>query len=755
MSEPDRGPTPVGMLALRRLGTVPGTRVDTLAETRVMPAVRNVAGHDYCMDAPAPGSARSDAAKSYVPAAFAPRPTAPGTKTMDEPHHAHTPTTAPTGASATLASLGSAALGTAGRSFADLRRPHLNRKALIDWLLWSGAALVAYLTHVPLATLAERWPAFVGILAVAALVRLAVALRFKLYAQSWSRVSFFDLIHIMAALVLAHGLQLVLMASFGRLVPFSLTIWATDLFLSAGALAGIRVVSRYRAERSRDRRAGKATRERKVVLVGAGSAGAMVAREMWRHRERGLTPIAFVDDDPAKQRLMIEGVDVAGTVADLPAVIAERGAHEVVISISMARGPLVRRVQDLVGRTARDVTVRVMPGMLEMLSGDVLISRLRTVHLEDLLHREPVPLQLEPIRSYVDGACVMVTGAGGSIGSELVRQLTRVSPRQLVLVGCGENSLFEINQELLSRGVTTPLAMVVADVSNRERMRQVFERWRPSVVFPAAAHKHVPLMEENPEEAFFNNVVGTRNVAELCAQYDVERFVNVSTDKAVRPSSVMGASKRMAEAVVKEVAQRAGLKGRLVSVRFGNVLGSRGSVVPTFQRQIAAGGPVTVTDPDMQRYFMTIPEACQLLLQAAADPVNASTYLLDMGSPVRILDLAEQLIRLSGLTPYEDIAIEFTGRRPGEKLYEELTTEFESSQVTNNPRIVVVSATDLHGAPLREVFDSMRGMAERGEGERLRRELVALFGREYVLREDADAVPPGEMVTGRPREHTS
>jgi FlaA1/EpsC-like NDP-sugar epimerase len=289
-------------------------------------------------------------------------------------------------------------------------------------------------------------------------------------------------------------------------------------------------------------------------------------------------------------------------------------------------------------------------------------------------------------------------------------------------------------------------------VSNRERMRQVFERWRPSVVFHAAAHKHVPLMEQNPEEAFFNNVVGTRNVAELCADFDVERFVNVSTDKAVRPSSVMGASKRMAEAVVKEVAQRAKLKGRLVSVRFGNVLGSRGSVVPTFQRQIAAGGPVTVTDPDMQRYFMTIPEACQLLLQAAADPVNASTYLLDMGSPVRILDLAEQLIRLSGLTPYEDIAIEFTGRRPGEKLYEELTTEFESSQVTNNPRIVVVSATDLQGAPLREVVDRMRVMAERGEGEQLSRELVALFGREYVPRENGAAAAPTRELVGRPSE---
>ena len=674
---------------------------------------------------------------------------------MDDTHNADTHDSPARGGSTLLASFGIAALGIASRRFADLRSPHLNRKALIDWLLWSGAALVAYLVHVPAAVLAEAWSSVAGLLVITALVRIVVALRFKLYAQSWAQVSFFDLVHLSAALTVAHGLQLLLMLAFDSLVPFSFTVWATDLYLSAGALVGVRALTRYRAEHRRERRAGKATSERKVVLVGAGEAGTMMAREMWRHRERGLTPVAFVDDDPAKQRLVIEGVDVAGTIDDLPAVIAARGADEVVISISPARGPLVRRVQDIAERAARHVDVRVMPGVFELLSGEVSITRLREVRLEDLLRRDPVPLQLEPIRSYVDDACVMVTGAGGSIGSELVRQLTRVRPRQLVLVGCGENSLFEVQQELLARGVTTPLAIIIADVSNRERLRQVFERWRPSVVFHAAAHKHVPLMEANPEEAFFNNVVGTRNVAELCAEYGVERFVNVSTDKAVRPSSVMGASKRMAEAVVKEVAQRPRLKGRFVSVRFGNVLGSRGSVVPIFQRQIAAGGPVTVTDPEMTRYFMTIPEACQLLLQAAADPINAATYLLDMGSPVRIVDLAEQLIRLSGLTPYDDIAIEFTGRRPGEKLHEELTTEFESSRATHNPRIVIVSATDLNGTPLREVLERLRTMAERGEGEQLSRELVALFGREYVPREAADAPSAALPVAARGSGDTS
>ena len=572
-----------------------------------------------------------------------------------------------------------------------------------------------------------------ALMAVTALVRLALVLRLRLHTQSWRRASFYDFVRVARALAAAHGLHAVLLVALMGAIPVTWMVWLADAALSAAALLGVRALSRWRAEhRGNPRRIRVPVGERNVVLVGAGEAGRALVREMWRHRERGLTPVAFVDDDAAKLALVIEGVEVVGAIDALPNVIDAWSVDDVVISITPARGALVRRVQDLSARAARAVSVRVMPGVFELLTGEVSISRLRPVRLEDLLRRDPVPLQLEPIRSYVDGACVMVTGAGGSIGSELVRQLTRVDPSQLVLVGCGENSLFEIHQELTSRGVSTPMALVIADVSNRERMRQVFERCRPGAVFHAAAHKHVPLMEANPEEAFFNNVVGTRNVAELCAEFDVERFVNVSTDKAVRPSSVMGASKRMAEAIVKEVAHRPGLKGRFVSVRFGNVLGSRGSVVPVFQRQIAAGGPVTVTDADMTRYFMTIPEACQLLLEAAVEPVQGAIYLFDMGSPVRILDLAEQLIRMSGLTPYEDIAIEFTGRRVGEKLHEELTTEFESSQATEHPRIVRVSAPDLDGAPLHRVLDHMRRLAVTGQGAQLREELVAQFGREHA-----------------------
>jgi FlaA1/EpsC-like NDP-sugar epimerase len=605
------------------------------------------------------------------------------------------------------------------------RQPRLRRKLLADWAVWSAMAAVALLLHGGARATAEPEGVFL-VWGVAVATRLLLVLRFRLYAQSWSRISFRDMGALAAALVTGHALHLGILAVVWPDASVVALPWLTDALLSFCALVGLRAGSRWWYETRHDL-ASAGGGSKRVLLVGAGDAGASVAREMRRHPSRGLTPIGFLDDDAGKQRLVIEGVEVIGTIDDLPMVLTAWSVDEVVVSVSRARGGVVRRVQDLIAASSADVPIRVIPGVFELLNDEVSITRLRPVRLDDLLQREAVPLELQPVRSYVDGACVMITGAGGSIGSELVRQLTRVAPRQLVLVGCGENSLFEVQNELALRGVATPLAMVVADVSNRERLRQVFDRWRPEVVFHAAAHKHVPLMESNPEEAFFNNVIGTLNVAELCAEFGVERFVNVSTDKAVNPSSVMGASKRMAEAVVQSVARRPGLKGRFVSVRFGNVLGSRGSVVPVFQRQIAAGGPVTVTDAEMTRYFMTIPEACQLLLQAAADPIHGCTYLLDMGSPLRIVDLAEQLIRLSGLTPYEDIDIQFTGRRPGEKLHEELTTALESSRSTGHASIMIVSAAraekDLDAALVR-----MRRMAEAGDSGSLRGELMGLFG---------------------------
>ncbi|RTI10538.1 polysaccharide biosynthesis protein, partial [Thermus scotoductus] len=416
-------------------------------------------------------------------------------------------------------------------------------------------------------------------------------------------------------------------------------------------------------------------------------AGSMVVREMLRHSEAGLYPVGFLDDDPNKRGQTIAGVRVMGTLEALPQVARALEVEEVLVAIPSAPGSVVRKVVEL--SRAAGVRYRILPGVYEILSGRVGISQIREVRLEDLLRREPVRLNLEEIAGYLEGRVVLVTGAGGSIGSELVRQVARFHPEQVVLLGRGENSLFLIEKELEASYPELKYKVAVADVRDRDRLRRVFQLYRPQVVFHAAAHKHVPLMETNPDEAIFNNVRGTQNVVELCLEFRVERLVNISTDKAVNPTSVMGASKRVAEQVVAWGASRAASGQVFVSVRFGNVLGSRGSVVPVFLEQIKRGGPVTVTHPEMRRYFMTIPEAAQLVLQAGGMGENGDVYILDMGEPVRILDLAKDLIRLVGLEPYRDIEIVFTGVRPGEKLFEELLTAEEGTEASRHEKIWV------------------------------------------------------------------
>ena len=380
------------------------------------------------------------------------------------------------------------------------------------------------------------------------------------------------------------------------------------------------------------------------------------------------------------------------------------------------------------------VPVRVVPGVYEVLSGDVSVSRLREVRIEDLLRRASVPVDLSPVRGYLEGRTVVVTGAGGSIGSELVRQLVQVGVAKVVALGHGENSIFELMQGLARQGRAardiaddTPerpgrdelVVPVIADVRDPARILQVFELHRPHVVFHAAAHKHVPFMERNPEQAILNNLEGTRNVLAAAGAVGVARLVNVSTDKAVNPSSVKGASKRLVECLVKDAATGDDGERTFVSVRFGNVLGSRGSVIPVFRAQIEAGGPVAVTDPQMTRYFMTIPEAVQLVLQAGALATPGSVYFLDMGQPVRIAQLAEDMIRLSGLRPHVDVEIRYTGVRPGEKLFEELATGGEDTQPTAHPKVFVATAPDLSGAELHRTVEALIAAARAGEGARI------------------------------------
>ncbi len=444
-------------------------------------------------------------------------------------------------------------------------------------------------------------------------------------------------------------------------------------------MGAARILARLLAERVRSR---DATTQKRVLIVGAGSAGSLIAREMQRHPEAGLRPIGFLDDDPGKQRQWVVGLPVFGPVSSLPAIAAREDADEVLIAVPSVAGDFIRRVIDLARES--QVSYRIIPGVFEILSGNVNINQIRDVNLEDLLRRPPVHLNTTEIADYLKGRVILVTGAGGSIGSELVRQISRYEPAILLLFGRGENSIFGIQQELTRTCPNLKQIGLIGDVRDEARLRQVFETYRPQVVFHAAAHKHVPLMEQTPSEAILNNVIGTRNVVALCLEFDVSRLVNVSTDKAVNPTSVMGASKRVAEMVVSAGAARARETQAFVSVRFGNVLGSRGSVVPTFMAQIRSGGPITVTHPEMVRYFMTIPEASRLVLQAGGLAENGKVYVLNMGDPVKIADLARDVIRLSGV---RNVDIVYSGVRPGEKLYEELLTASEGIDATTHKEI--------------------------------------------------------------------
>ena len=450
------------------------------------------------------------------------------------------------------------------------------------------------------------------------------------------------------------------------------------------------------------------------MIVGAGDAGALVVREMQKNPQLRLTPICFLDDDPDKQKQQIHGVPVAGTINDLARTVTARRIQEVIIAIPSAPGSVIRQVAEI--SRQRGIPFRTMPGIYELIGGKVNVSRLREVEISDLLRREPTHIDDSQVGASIGGRRVLVTGAGGSIGREITRQVARWRPDSLILLGHGENSIFETLLEIEENFPQLPVYPVIADVRDVDRLNVVFEDHRPQVVFHTAAHKHVPLMEINVEEAISNNIQGTRNLVEVSLNYGVERMVLVSTDKAIRPSSVYGATKRIAEMLVLDAAQRSGMYFSVV--RFGNVLGSRGSVVPLFKRQIAQGGPITITHPDMRRYFMTIPEAVHLVLQASSMGHGGEVFVLNMGEQVRILDLAEDLVRLSGLEPGKDIDIVFTGIRPGEKLSEELWDSWAHYEPTAHPDIVLLSDEELlTGTELQDTVEELVHLARDGDEE--------------------------------------
>lgn len=524
---------------------------------------------------------------------------------------------------------------------------------------------------------------------------------------------------VSALVLVARALGLDLLRVEGHLLSYGILVIESGL--SFFLMTTSRVLRRLQTEHAQRKHWRQPVR-RRALVVGAGDAGMMVLKELNQRSDLGVDVVGLVDDDPAKLRKRIGNITVFGTTAELPRLIENLFIDQVIIAMPSAPATEIRKIVE-VCRTG-EVETRILPGLFELINGHVSVNQLREVSLEDLLGREPVKLDSASIANYIEGRCVLVTGAGGSIGSELCRQIMRFQPRRLVILGKGENSIFSIQQELGRLPEPVEIIPVIADVRDRKRMEQVFSTHSPAVVFHAAAHKHVPLMELNVFEAIANNIIGTRVLAELADSHKVDKFVLVSSDKAVNPTSVMGATKRMAELIIQDLATRSATK--YVAVRFGNVLASRGSVIPLWREQIAKGGPVTVTHPDAVRYFMLIPEAVQLILQAGAFGSGGEIFVLDMGKPVKILDLANDLIRFSGLRPGQDIKIQFVGLRPGEKLYEELLTASEGLARTVNEKIFVGRPQPMAKEALAEALNRLEEHVDRLDEKAIRSDLDRL-----------------------------
>jgi len=625
-------------------------------------------------------------------------------------------------------------------------RPNIrNRYVLVaDLILVVVSVLGSYVLRLELgAAFTFYLPSAYWMIGSALIIKPLIYYYFRLYRRMWIYASVQELKLIIAAVSAASVVLSAVMVSFFNLgvftgFPRSVLIidWLVSLILVGGLRFTIRLLSESFTQQSVGSPDGKS---RKALIIGAGDAGALVVRELQKNPQLNLIPIGFLDDNPVKFKQQIYGIPVIGKITDLAKVLDNRRVDEVIIAIPSAPGKVIRMVTDVCRLKA--VHFRTMPGIYELLGGKVNVNRLREVDITDLLRREPTRTMDELVGKSIKDRVILVTGAGGSIGSELCRQIARWNPSELILLGHGENSIFEAYLELKDRFPSLILNPVIADIRDKERMESVFSSFHPQVVFHAAAHKHVPLMETNVEEAVTNNIEGTRNLVQTAVKYEVERLVMISTDKAIRPANVMGATKRLAEMTVLDAAEQ--YKRDFCVVRFGNVLGSRGSVVPLFKRQIARGGPVTITHPDMKRYFMTIPEAVNLVLQAASMGMGGETYVLNMGEQVRILDLAEDLIRLSGLEPGRDIEIVFTGIRPGEKLSEDLWDSGNAFSKTLHPDIYKVDGKDdLTGRELNNSINEMIRLARGGEAEAVLEMMDNLIPGASVR-----SMPPPELIS--------
>jgi len=542
---------------------------------------------------------------------------------------------------------------------------------------------------------------------------LLFAVIFRLYKRIWRYLS------ILIAEVVTGGIFVtVLCLNLVKGIAFPRTVVALTWFFSLALVGGSRLVWRLYCERKGVLNRG----EERILIVGAGDAGEVISREIIRRPDLGRL-VGFVDDDKEKVGKRIHNRKILGDVEGINDILEKEQVSTVIIAIPTASGKQIRRIVNSIKN--KEVKIKILPGLYELVDGKVSVSRIRNIRIEDLLGREPVDLNLEEISGYLEGRRVMVTGGGGSIGGELARQICRFGPRSVILLDHSENGLFHINLELEGRWPGVELELVVADIRDRDKMDKIFGKYRPEVVFHAAAHKHVPMMEFHPDEAVMNNIIGTKNVVELAEKYGAERVVMISTDKAINPTSVMGASKRVAEMLVKELGSRKN-NTKFVAVRFGNVLESNGSVVPMFKQQIAEGGPVTVTDREVKRYFMTLPEASQLVIQAGALGKGGEVFVLDMGEPVKVLDMAKQMIRLSGLELGEDIEIKIIGLRPGEKLFEELLTEEERSGVlgdSGHEKIFIAKVGEVDREKLERDIKELERLAKEMDSEAIVRKL--------------------------------
>ena len=551
---------------------------------------------------------------------------------------------------------------------------------IVDVITIIGVALISLLIRFDGYITPHYMHQMIDALPIMVISYIVMLLSMHLYTRIWRYAGMREMVAVLIATTLGAGLFYTGMYVFDKSLPRS--IYLISWILSTGVIGIGRMVLHYIAMRY----GGKQSTDADMVntlIIGAGDAGATIAREIERYHKRSRKVIGFIDDDESKFNRLMGGVRILGNRHDIPSIVKENKVKEIIIAMPSVTRNEIRNIMEIC--SPLKCKVNTLPGMYQLLDDEVLVSHLHPVSIEDLLERDEVRLDMDIVEHYIRDKVVLVTGAGGSIGSEICRQIMRVGPKQLLLLGHGENSIYIINQELKNIYKDGPIIPIIADIRDKQQLDQIFTQYNPQVVFHAAAHKHVPLMEIQPMAAVLNNIYGTRNVADVAGRHGVKRFVMISTDKAVNPTSVMGATKRVAEKVI--ISMNDTYDTKYITVRFGNVLGSRGSVIPLFKKQIEAGGPVTVTDPEMTRYFMTIPEASQLVLQAGAMGKGGEVFLLDMGEPVKIIDLARNMIRLSGLEPDKDIHIKITGLRPGEKKYEELLTSEEGTNRTNHTKI--------------------------------------------------------------------